>query len=230
MTKRYGLLVDIAYCLGCGICVAACKQENNLPPETNDIQVPGMPQLAWNQVLSITEGSYPELRVNSLPSHCNHCENPPCLPACPKEAVSKRIDGIVLIAMDKCNACDDQPGQIKKCIPACPYGAIQFNTKKNVVETCTFCVHRIEVGQEPACVRACLGRCLTFGDFSDSNSEVSQAAKKAGRRLFVLQPEKKTGPAVKYISPRGVDLKKISPLARAKPIYGYGADYVKPTV
>lgn len=214
--------------MGCGICVIACEMENGLAPSFESMPVAEGP--SWNQVTSISEGIYPNLSIYTMPSHCNHCGDAPCIPSCPKEAISKRIDGIVLIAMDKCNACEDQPGQIKLCMPACPYGAIQFNEKKKAAEACTFCVHRIEVGQEPACVRACLGRCLTFGDLSDPKSEISQKAKKAGRRLFVLQEEKKTDPAVLYISPKGVDLKKISPLARVKPMYGYGAEYAKPTM
>lgn len=228
MTKRYGLLVDVDYCMGCGICVIACKMENGLAPSFESMPV--AKGASWNQVISVSEGLYPDLKIYTFPSHCNHCGDAPCIPSCPKEAISKRIDGIVLIAMDKCNACEDQPNRIKKCIPACPYGAIQFNEKKKAAETCTFCVHRIEVGQEPACVRACLGRCLTFGDLNDPKSEISQKVKKAGKRVFTLQAEKKTDPAVMYINPKDVDLKKISPLAKAKAMYGYGAEFAKPTM
>ncbi len=225
MKKRYGLLVDIDYCVGCGICVIACKLENGLAPSYKNMRE--AKGASWNQVISVSDGIYPNLSIYTVPSHCNHCKDAPCIPSCPKEAIYKRMDGITLIAKDKCNACEDQPGQIKLCMPACPYGAIQFNEKQKAAEVCTFCVHRIEVGQEPACVRACLGRCLTFGDFNDPKSEVSQKAKKAGKRLFVFQAEKKTHPAVKYIAPKGAG---ISLLAKVKPIYGYGSEFTKPTM
>ena len=228
MAKQYGILVDISSCIGCGVCVIACKQENNLSPNIDDI--PGTRGIAWNQVLSIAEGVYPELLMFYLYLHCMHCENPPCLEACPKDAIYKREDGVVLIAKGKCNACEDQPGQIRLCIPACPYSAIQFNQDKGTVEACTFCVHRLEVGLEPACVRACLGRCLIFGDLNDPDSRIAQKVKEAGDRAFVLKLEEECGPSILYINPDGVNLAKVSPLNEVKPIFGYKSNYVKPVM
>ena len=220
--KQYGILVDLDYCLGCGICVIACKQENNLPPFTED--EPNTGGLAWNQVLSITYGKHPDLARYYLPVHCMHCEEPPCLPACPKQAIYKREDGFVLIAKGKCNACVDQPGGVKKCIPACPYGAIQFNESKGVVEACTMCVHRIDANSnaQPACVRACIGRCLSFGDFNDPNSNVSKKVKQAGKNnVFVLKPEKKSAPSLKYIKPKGVGVEKVARLDLGSRMFGF---------
>ena len=230
MAKQYGILVDIGLCIGCGVCVTACKQENHLPPDADD--VPGTTGTCWNQVLAIAEGRYPDLREYHIPVHCMHCENPPCLPACPHEAISKSTDGIVVIHESKCNACDDQPGQRKKCMVACPYGAIQFSEKKGVAQSCTLCIQRVAKNVEPACVRACIGRCLTFGDFNDPNSEISQKVKEAGDRLFVFNGDKGTNPSLKYINPEHpweVQLDRISPLTtRVTPIYGYGSNYNKP--
>ena len=115
-------------------------------------------------------------------------------------------------------------------MPACPYSAVQFNPKKSTVEACTFCVHRLEVGLEPACVRACLGRCLTFGDLNDPDSEIARKVKEAGDRVFTLKPEEECGPSIWYINPDGVNLDKISPLTKFKPVFGYKSDYVKPTM
>ena len=159
-----------------------------------------------------------------------HCAQPPCVEACPKDAIYKREDGVVLIAKGKCNACEDQPGQIKLCMTACPYSAIQLNHEKGVVEACTFCVHRLEVGLEPACVRACLGRCLIFGDLNDPDSEISQKVKEAGDRVFILKPEEESGPSIWYISPEGANLDKVSLLTKVKPVFGYKSNYVKPTM
>ena len=68
MAKQYGILVDMESCLGCGVCVVACKQENGLPPYVNDR--PGTIGLACNQVLRFIEGSYPDLTANYLHIHC----------------------------------------------------------------------------------------------------------------------------------------------------------------
>ncbi len=219
MNKQYGILVDIEKCLGCGICVIACKQENNLPPHAED--VPGTVGIAWNQVAQIVEGKYPNATVEYLYSQCMHCSSPPCVDACPKGAIYKREDGIVIIAESKCNACSDQTGGIKKCISACPYGAIQFNIEKKVVQSCTLCSHRVESGLDPACVRACIGTCLEFGDLNDPGSEISQKIKKLADRVFVLKPEKNTKPSVRYIMPHGMGKNNISRLEKAEKIYGF---------
>lgn len=217
-TKKYGLLVDMTYCFGCGVCVAACKQENDLPPYMDD--KPGTIGLSWNQVLSFSEGIYPELSVQYLPIHCMHCEKPPCVESCPKQAIHKREDGIVFIANNQCNACEDQPNGTKKCIPACPYEAISFNEEKRVAEACTLCLHRIEVGLEPACVRACIGGAIAFGDFNDPGSKASQALQAAKGRAFVLKPERDTVPSVWYISPEKFNKDKLSNIASGRIIYG----------
>lgn len=198
------------YCFGCGVCVVACKQENNLPPHTDD--KPGTTGLAWNRVFSVTEGIYPNLINQFFHIHCMHCENPPCMPACPKNAINKQGNGVVLISSGKCDACKDQPDGVKRCIPACPYGAIQFNAEKGVAQACTLCAHRIEAGLEPACVRACTGKALIFGDFNDPNSKVSKAIKEAGDRVFTLKPEKKAEPSIKYLRPKAVSSEKLPSL------------------
>lgn len=221
MSKDYGILVDVGSCIGCGVCVAACKQENDLPPYIDDR--PGTIGLAWNQVLQISDGVYPDLSRHYLHLHCMHCARPPCVESCPKDAICKREDGIVLITGDKCNACEDQTEGIKKCIPACPYGAIQFSEEKGVVEACTLCVHRIDAGAdlEPVCVRACIARCLTFGDFGDPDSEVSQKVREAGDNVFVLKPEEGSKPSVRYIKPPGVGLDQVARLDKAVVMYGF---------
>ncbi len=219
MSKQYGIAVDIGTCIGCGVCVIACKQEHNLSPGVDD--VPGTTGIAWNQVLSMLEGTYPDLSMYYLPVHCMHCENPPCVEACPVEgALLKRKDGIVIINREKCDGCKGKP-EGPRCMPACPYGVIQFDAKKGVAEGCTLCAHRVDAGLEPACVRACLGGTLFFGDLNDPNSKASKALKEAGDRVFVLKPEKGTNPSLRYIRPKGVSLKRVSNIARAKKLYGF---------
>ncbi len=68
-------------------------------------------------------------------------------------------DGIVLINQEACIGC-------RRCIHACPYGAPQFNSSTELVEKCTFCVHRLydasgqRTGFLPACVTTCVGNAL----------------------------------------------------------------------
>ncbi len=41
-------------------------------------------------------------------------------------------------------------------------------------DKCTFCIHRVEKGEKPACVEVCPTYCMYFGDLDDPNSEVSK--------------------------------------------------------
>jgi molybdopterin-containing oxidoreductase family iron-sulfur binding subunit len=66
-----------------------------------------------------------------------------------------------------------------------------------VIEKCTFCVHRVLRGQNPACVEACPAHVLHFGDLDDPNSEVSQLL--GQKPSFRLLEELNTQPKVFYI-------------------------------
>ncbi|HRY04560.1 MAG TPA: 4Fe-4S dicluster domain-containing protein, partial [Beijerinckiaceae bacterium] len=76
------------------------------------------------------------------------------------------------------------------CMMACPYKARSFVHEehddqkveaprgKGTVESCTFCVTRVDAGRIPACVEACAakaGAAMTFGDLNDPASDVSKA-------------------------------------------------------
>ena len=65
-----------------------------------------------------------------------------------------------------------------------------------VTPKCTFCVERVAVGLEPACVQTCLARARIFGDLSDPNSEVSKYVKKGAAKLESAKV--KIGPNVRY--------------------------------
>jgi molybdopterin-containing oxidoreductase family iron-sulfur binding subunit len=91
----------------------------------------------------------------------------------------KRADGIVLVDRHICIGC-------RYCMMACPYKARSFVhqplTTQNpevprgigCVESCTFCVQRIDKGLKPACVEACPEGAMTFGDLNDPNSAIAQ--------------------------------------------------------
>jgi len=103
---RYGMVVDTRRCVGCKACVVACKAENKTPPGT------------FNNVL--LDDPDQKSKVDKplfMTRPCFHCENPPCVPACPANATYKReSDGLVVVDLDRCIGVLD-------CIPACPYGA-----------------------------------------------------------------------------------------------------------
>lgn len=66
------------------------------------------------------------------------------------------------------------------------------------VEKCSFCHHRVEVGESPWCTVVCPATARFFGDLDDPDSEVSRLL--AENEYFVLQPEAATDPQVYYIN------------------------------
>lgn len=81
--------------------------------------------------------------------------------------------------------------------------------KKGVIEKCSFCVHRVENNQVPACVANCPLYALHFGDLDDPNSEVSRLLQK--KPHFTLLEEAGTQPRVHYVGghPPGSEVRVI---------------------
>src|SRR5512140_1114459 len=105
---RYGMVIDLGRCVGCGACAMACKAENFTPPG-----------VWWTKVILGESGKFPAARRTMFPSICMHCDNAPCVQVCPTGASYKRSDGIVAVNYDQCMGC-------RYCEAACPYGARTF--------------------------------------------------------------------------------------------------------
>ena len=171
MAKRYGMLIDLDKCIGCRACELACKQENNVKPrvgETCDFEKTGVP--FWKRVHTVGPfGEYPNLTMYFYPSLCMHCEDPPCMYVCPNDAIYQRPDGIVLIDKVKCDGA-------RKCIDACPYDVIYFNSEYKIAQKCTMCAHLLDRGwQETRCVTACPADALKFGEMEELKDLIARA-------------------------------------------------------
>lgn len=107
---RWGMAIDVKRCAGCKACSIACKQENKTPASVTYTVVTIRPLEGG--------GSGKPVPVSKP---CFHCENPPCVSACPVGATFKRdSDGIVAMDYDRCIGC-------RYCIASCPYGARYFD-------------------------------------------------------------------------------------------------------
>ena len=161
---KYGFAINLHRCVGCRTCVIACKMENNVPAGVSRIQVYNG---EGGTVYDRPTGTYPNLEYVWTPVPCQHCDNAPCVAACPTGAAFTRKDGIVAINKDICIGCDI-------CIPACPYDARFHNELDGKVDKCDMCAHRKQEGQKTMCELCCPARAITTGDLSDPNSEISK--------------------------------------------------------
>lgn len=129
-----------------------------------------------------------------IPRICNHCDNPGCLAACPRDAIFKRSqDGVVLVDLDRCQG-------YRYCIAGCPYKKIYFNPKISKSEKCILCFPRVERGLPTACAQQCVGRIRFVGFMDDEDGQVYKLVKKYKVAVPLLS-EAGTGPNIYYVPP-----------------------------
>jgi Fe-S-cluster-containing dehydrogenase component len=176
---RLGMVIDTRRCVGCQDCVVACKTENQTPEGMNR---------DW--IASLQTGEYPTLSLTIQSERCNHCDAPPCVTCCPTGASHVHDwGGIVLVTKGECIGC-------KACLASCPYDA-RYVHPEGYADKCTLCVHRVEKGQDPACVAVCPTRCMHFGDLDDPSSGVRRLL--ASRRHHTVMPEAGTKPRIYFL-------------------------------
>jgi len=212
--RKWAMVIDLRKCVGCNGCTIACITENKLPP--------GM---AYRPVLTENRGTYPHVARQFIPRPCMQCENPPCVPVCSVGATWKRADGIVAIDYDQCIGCrycitacpysarsfdsgyfygDFEGGERQpyELLPSPEYDEDRVRAEGGSpignARKCTFCVHRLERGELPACTLTCMGRATYFGDMSDPKSLVSELIGQPN--VMRLKEELGTNPKVFYLT------------------------------
>jgi len=185
---RLGFLLNQETCIGCHACTVACKSEHGVP-------LGGF--RTW--VKHIEKGTFPDVRRHFSVMRCNHCDDAPCIPICPTNALFRRPDGVVDFDSAACIGC-------KSCMQACPYDALYIDPESNTAAKCNFCAHRIDAGLEPACVIVCPVQAIGVGDLDDPNSSLS---KLAANGAAVRKPELGTRPKTFYL---GADPASLDPL------------------
>lgn len=196
----WAMLIDIPKCIGCGSCVRACAEENDVPDGYFRTWVERYHVADWKVEKPAVES--PNGGKNGFPPNanqagknffvpklCNHCADSPCTQVCPVGATFITPDGVVLVDKNYCLGC-------RYCIQACPYGCRFLNPKTNTAEKCTLCYHRITKGLTTACCEVCPTGARQLADLKDPKDPIHEFLRT--HMVQVLKPHLATGAKVFY--------------------------------
>jgi molybdopterin-containing oxidoreductase family iron-sulfur binding subunit len=220
---RWGMIVDLDKCIGCGACSAACYAENNIGIVGVDRVLEGR-EMTWLSIERYQDDHNKE-KVTFLPMLCQHCDNAPCESVCPVYAPHHSKEGLNNQIYNRCIG-------TRFCVQNCPYKVRRFNwfdwkfpepmnlqlnpdvtvRSKGVMEKCSFCVQRIKAAHDvaknekrmirdgevtPACVQTCPTDALVFGSLMDKESNVRKLVDDP--RAYQAMGYLNTKPAVIYL-------------------------------
>ena len=210
---KWLMVFDIEQCIGCGLCVDACKTENDVPRDPAYFRTwieryiirkakPGSGHARGETTVDSPNGGIDGFPPSLVPREdilrsffvaklCNLCTDSPCVQACPVGATFDTPDGAVLVDPEYCIGCG-------YCIQACPYGCRFMNPETNTADKCSLCYHRITRGMQPACVEICPTQARIFGDLKNPVENDPIQAFIAEKKVQTLKPHLGTNPRVLY--------------------------------
>jgi molybdopterin-containing oxidoreductase family iron-sulfur binding subunit len=220
--RRWVMVIDLRKCVGCHACTIGCVAENKLPPGV--VYRPVLEE-EWGTYPNVGRRFVPRpcMQCDNPPctpvcpvnatfkneegvvivnyDQCIGCRA--CLTACPYGARTSDF-GLTY----------NEPNPVADGVIAGRAVAEQYERAANFeyseprpreerqspignARKCHFCLHRIKVGELPACVTTCIGRATLFGDANDPTSLVSEMI--AQPNVMRLKEELGTSPRVYYL-------------------------------
>lgn len=195
-------LIDVTTCIGCKACQVACSEWNDIRDKI------GTNVGVYDNPTDLTAKSWTVMRFSEVEENgkfewlirkdgCMHCADPGCLKACPAEgAIIQYANGIVDFQSEHCIGCG-------YCIAGCPFNVPRINEEDNRAYKCTLCVDRVEVGQEPACVKTCPTGAIHFGSKESmtnlANERVSELQTRGYEKAGLYDPQGVGGTHVMYV-------------------------------
>lgn len=221
--RRWVMVIDQRRCVGCHACTISCVAENKLPPgvvyrPVLDEEIGVYPNVTRRFVprpcmqcdsppcvpVCPVNATYkrPDGIVAMDYEQCIGCRY--CVTACPYGARTFDFGGVYTDGATEGNAAIFGAGttDLYERATSYEYGIARTRLEGDAspvgnVRKCHFCLHRLEVGELPACVTTCIGTANYFGDANDPESLVAEMM--ALPNVVILREELGTHPKVVYL-------------------------------
>ncbi len=222
---KWGMVIDLAKCMGCSACVTACDVENNVAVVGRE-EVGRRREMHWIRIDRYFTGDPDSPQVVHQPMLCQQCANASCETVCPVLATVHDDQGLSVQIYNRCVG-------TRYCENNCPYKVRRFNFFNNtsddvtqnlalnpdvtvrtrgVMEKCSFCLQRLEGAKavakregrvagdgevQTACQQSCPADAITFGNMADRDSQVSKLI--ASPRAYRVLEELNRRPSIHYL-------------------------------
>ncbi len=179
MAKKYGLVIDITRCDGCGSCMLSVKDEydgNSYPGYCEAVPEDMFPLY----LKEVSQGQNYKMNLDYIPVMFPHDRNfdPKSIPGIPEGAIYVREDGLTVIDPEKAKGCRQIYDYFKDT------GAIFWNDELDIPQIYTLDSHRLDEGEKlPRCVEDCPTQAMHWGDLNDPESDVSKFIAEHGDEL-----------------------------------------------
>ncbi len=199
-TAGLGMLYDATLCIGCKVCMVACREANNLD-YASDTELWDEPSDLSANAITIIKLYQDQDRNSFVKRQCMHCIDPACVSACPFSALLKSEQGVVTWDGAACVGC-------RYCEIGCPFNVPKFEweSRNPRIVKCQLCDHRLAEGGIPACVEECPRDAILFGTRRDLLAEAHRRVDSEPGRYHphIYGENEAGGTQVLYLSKAGV--------------------------
>ena len=142
-------------CIGCHLCEVYCQLQH---AQSKDL----VKAFKRESPRNLSRLRVEEKGVISFSVRCQHCDEAPCVYACPTGSITRDGGtGMIKVDEERCVGC-------WTCILLCPFGAINRDANQRKTVRCDLC----QGEQIPACVANCPNEALVYVEVQNGNRKI----------------------------------------------------------